>query len=123
MPLLQELDTLERKVLYIGVSVCPFGRKGLTQKALDLYGEEGKSIAIKLWKEGAFYLNNYGYANLSKRGFTLYDKGVLPEKRQPTKKATTSQILDYLWKHNRQEFETWLSLNNRQESQKVENHE
>jgi hypothetical protein len=110
MPL-QENDSLERKVLHIGVSNCPFGRRGLTKTAFELYGREGKVKAIELWKKGAFNLNQYGYANLSKRGFTLYDKGVLPEKASPKPKVSIAQMLDYIWKNNQKDFKKWLSAN------------
>ena len=102
--------TLEYKILSDGLRIEALSRNEFTDKIEQRFGKEGRRIAISLWKRGCFCFNKYGYVNLSRRGTTLFCKGILPPKRKTHPKPTTSQYLDYFWRNNKKEFYKWLRI-------------
>lgn len=103
--------TIVEKILH----VCLLGCEMMSQREFNnviekRFGKAARKISTSLWKDGCFNINQYGYVNLSGRGYRYYDTGILPPKRSPKKQPTTAQYLDYMWnsKSRRKDFEAWL---------------
>lgn len=103
-------ETIEHKIFSFCFSMQndTATRGEFTDEVKDRLGIKAKKVASDLWNKGCFKINQYGYVNLSKRGYTYWKTGILHPKRKPKPKLTTADYLNYFWKNNQKEFEDWL---------------
>lgn len=60
----------------------PTTQKSFVAKVSELFGKDAGKVATRLFREGYLMFNNYGYINLSDRGYTLYDKNIETPRRK-----------------------------------------